>query len=90
MTIVLRPEHEKALAEALSSGAYQSPEEGIERALAVLRSEDEWLAQNEGAINEKLERGIAQLDRGEGISGEDLRARLGKRKAAWLAGRKPR
>jgi antitoxin ParD1/3/4 len=90
MTIVLRPEHERAIAEAIQSGAYQSPEEVIERALEVLRSEDEWLARNEESINEKIERGIAQLDRGEGISGEDLRANLAKRKAAWLAEQKLR
>jgi len=90
MTIDLRPEHEKAIAEAIQSGAYQSPEEVIEQALGVLRSEDQWLAQNVEAVNERIERGIAQLDRGEGMSGEDLRARLGKRKAAWLAELKPR
>jgi hypothetical protein len=56
----------------------------------VLRSEDEWLAQNKEVIHEKIERGIAQLDRGEGISGEELRGRLEKRKAAWLAEQKPR
>ena len=90
MTIVLRPEHEKAIAEAIQSGAYHSPEEVIERALEVLRSEDAWLAQNEEAFNRKIERGIAQLDRGEGISGDHLRARLDERKAAWLAEQKPR
>ena len=87
MTIILRPEHEKAIADAIQSGAYQSPEEVIERALEVLRSEDAWLAQNVVSINERIERGIAQLNRGE--SGEGLRARLGKRKAAWLAEQKP-
>jgi Arc/MetJ-type ribon-helix-helix transcriptional regulator len=90
VTIILRPEHEKAIADAIQSGAYQSPEEVIERALEVLRSEDEWLAQNVVSINERIERGIAQLNRGEGVSGEGLRARLGKRKAAWLAEQKPR
>ena len=90
MTIILRTEHEKAIVEAIHSGAYQSPEEVIERALEVLRSEDEWLAQNEQAINQKIERGIAQLDRGEGISGEELSVRLERRKAAWLAEQKPR
>jgi len=33
----------------------------------------------------KIERGIAQHDHAEGISGEELRARLGKRKSG-LAG----
>jgi hypothetical protein len=53
--------------------------------LEALRSEDEWLLENKNAIKEKIERAIAQLDRGEGIPGETLRVRLEKRKAAWLA-----
>lgn len=88
MTITLRPEQEKTIAHAIQSGAYQSPEEVIARALEVLRSEDEWLAQNKEAIDEKIERGLAQIDRGEGISGEELRRRLEKRKAAWLTEQK--
>ena len=88
MTITLRPEHEKAIAKAMQSGAYQNLDEVIERALEVLRSEDEWLTQNKEAISEKIERGMAQLDHGEGISGEDLRGRLEMRKTAWLAEQK--
>jgi antitoxin ParD1/3/4 len=88
MTITLRPEQERTIAHAIRSGAYQSPEEVIARALEVLRSEDEWLAQNKEAIDEKIERGLAQIERGEGISGDELRRRLEKRKAAWLAEQK--
>ena len=36
------------------------------------------------AINEKIARGIAQLDRGEGVSGEVAKARLQQRKTDWL------
>ena len=32
MTITLRPEHEKLIAQAIQTGAYQSPDEVIERA----------------------------------------------------------
>ena len=44
MTITLRPEHEKAIAQAIQSGAYQNPDEVIARALEVLRAEDDWLS----------------------------------------------
>jgi Arc/MetJ-type ribon-helix-helix transcriptional regulator len=84
MNITLRPEHEKAIAQAIESGAYENSDQVIERALEVLRSEDEWLVDNKGAINEKIERAMAQIDRGEGVSGEGLRERLEKRKDAWL------
>jgi hypothetical protein len=40
MSITLRPEHEKAISQAIQSGAYQSSDQVIERALELLRSED--------------------------------------------------
>jgi Arc/MetJ-type ribon-helix-helix transcriptional regulator len=88
MNITLRPEHEKAITQAIQSGAYETPDHVIERALELLRSDDEWLVRNKGAINERIERAMAQLDRGEGVSGEGLRGRLEKRKEAWLATQK--
>jgi Arc/MetJ-type ribon-helix-helix transcriptional regulator len=85
MTITLSPEHEETIARAIRSGAYENPGQVIERALEVLRSEDEWLTENKEVIDEKIGRAIAQLDRGEGIAGDELPRRLEKRKAAWLA-----
>ncbi len=43
--------------------------------------------ENKEAINAKIERGLAQLDRGEGIPGDQLSTRLEADKAAWLADR---
>jgi Arc/MetJ-type ribon-helix-helix transcriptional regulator len=43
MTITLRPEHEKLVAQAMQTGAYENPDEVIRRALEMLRSEDEWI-----------------------------------------------
>jgi len=88
MTITLRPEHEKVVAQAIQSGAYQSPEEVIERALEVLRSEDTWLVDHKNEIAEKIERAFGQFERGEFLSAEESRADMEKRKAAWLAEQK--
>lgn len=88
MSITLRPEHERAITQAVESGAYQNPDQVIERALEVLRGEDDWLIEHKDAINEKIERGLAQLDRGEGIPGDQVRGRLEKRKKEWLADQK--
>jgi Arc/MetJ-type ribon-helix-helix transcriptional regulator len=88
MSITLRPEHEKAIAQAIESGAYGKSAQVIEPALEFLHSEDEWLVDNKGAINEKIEPAMTQLDRGEGVSGEGLRDRLEKRKDAWLTEQK--
>jgi len=56
MTITLRPEHEKLIAQAIESGAYQNPDEVIGRALDMLRDEDEWLHDQRDEIAAKIER----------------------------------
>jgi Arc/MetJ-type ribon-helix-helix transcriptional regulator len=88
MTITLRPEHEKVVTQAIQSGAYQSPEEVIERALEVLRSEDTWLLDHKDETAEKIDHAFGQFERGEFLSAAESRADMEKRKAAWLAEQK--
>ena len=84
MPITLRPEHEKLVAEAMQTGAYQDQHEVIGRALEMLHSEEEWLHDQKEEIAEKIERAFGQFDRGEFFSAETSRADMEKRKAAWL------
>jgi putative addiction module CopG family antidote len=84
MSITLRPEHEKAIAEAIQSGAYENPDQVIERALEVLRSEDEWLDDHKTEVAEKIDRAFAQFECGEFFSAEESRVNMEERKAAWL------
>ena len=81
MTIQLKPEQEHRIAEAVRSGAYQSPDDVIERALEVLHERDEWLMANRQAVDAKIRRGIEELDRGEGIPEDKLDAHLRALKA---------
>ena len=64
------------------SGHYRNVEEVLTRALGMLQAQDTWLEENRDAISEKISRGAAQLDRGEGIPGEQARERLQAMKAA--------
>jgi Arc/MetJ-type ribon-helix-helix transcriptional regulator len=84
MIIELRPEDEELIQKRLDSGAFASVEEIIHRALETLDADETWLQENKRIINDKIERGLAELDRSEGISGEESRARLQEKKAAWL------
>ena len=84
MTIQLTPEDEKLIQNRLQSGVFRNVQEVIHDALASQAAETEWLTENREAIDEKIARGIAQLDRGEGVSGDVARARLQQRKADWL------
>jgi antitoxin ParD1/3/4 len=89
MSIILRPEHEQVIAEAIQSGAYENPDQVIQRALEVLRSEDEWLHDRKDEISEKIDRAFAQFERGEFFSAEQSRADMDKRKVEWLSKQKP-
>ena len=83
MTITLRPEHEKAIEQAIQSGAYQNPDEVIARALEVLRAEDEWLYGHKEEIAEKIERAFGHFERGEFLSSTESQADMERRKAEW-------
>ena len=88
MSITLRPEQEKAVAEAIETGAYENADQVIDRALELLRSETAWLGGRKGEIAEKIERAFNQFERGEYYTAEDSRADMEKRKATRLAERK--
>jgi antitoxin ParD1/3/4 len=76
MTIKLKPEQEKFIEAQIASGKYHSPEEVMDKMFLVferLQSEyDEWLTETKA----KIEEGIESLDRGEGVDGETVVARL--------------
>ncbi len=86
MTIQInRPEIEALIQQRLHSGAFESVEDVLFDALEIQGEREAWLQENKEAINAKIERGLAQLDRSKGITGDDLRKRLEVHKAAWLA-----
>lgn len=70
MNITLRPEQEALIHAKLQSGQYQSVDDVIQAALALLDEQDkayeEWVIETRAKVDE----GIASLERGEGIDGE--------------------
>lgn len=84
---IKRPEIEALIQQRLHSGAFETVEDVLFDALEMQREREAWLQENKEAISAKIERGLAQLDRGEGVPGEELRARLAADKAAWLKDR---
>ncbi len=53
-----------------------SAEEALLHLLETQEEQDRWLIDNQDAINAKIQRGIAQLDRGEGIPEDESDAHL--------------
>jgi Arc/MetJ-type ribon-helix-helix transcriptional regulator len=81
MAITLRPDHEQRFLDAVQAGGFESTDDAMDTALEMLRSQNEWLLENRKAIDAKIQQGIAELDRGEGIPEDELDAHLDKLKA---------
>ena len=81
MTITLRPDQERLLLDIMRTGGYENAEEAIGTALEILHSQNVWLSENSNAVDLKVRKGIAELDRGEGIPEEEITAYLDRLKA---------
>ncbi|PYX08434.1 MAG: type II toxin-antitoxin system ParD family antitoxin [Acidobacteria bacterium] len=64
------------LQKQLEATGSASVEEVLLRLLETQEEQDRWLQENKEAINAKIRRGIAQLDRGEGIPQDQVDAYL--------------
>jgi antitoxin ParD1/3/4 len=80
MAITLDPATEQRIQRELDRGHYASPAEVIAQALDLLEAEQEWLQIGKSALNERLEESMAQIDRGEGIPGDQLLETLAQRR----------
>jgi Arc/MetJ-type ribon-helix-helix transcriptional regulator len=80
MSLALDPATEQRIQRELARGPYRGPAELINRALDLLESQTEsqenWLLRNKDAINERLEESMAQAERGEVYTPEEIRALL--------------
>ena len=82
MTIQIRdPELEARLQKQLEATGSNSLEELLLRLLESQEEQDRWLLENREGIKAKIQRGIDQFDRGEGIPEDKLKAYLAKLKA---------
>jgi antitoxin ParD1/3/4 len=76
MNITLKPEEEQLIQEKLKSGKYETVYEVIVEALRLLEERDKHYEKWVEETRKKVAVGLEQLDRGEGIDGEVVIARL--------------
>ena len=72
MNLNLDPATEQRIQREIDLGHYREPAEVIARAVALLEAEEDWLFQNKAAMNHRLEESMGQIERGEGIPGDQL------------------
>jgi antitoxin ParD1/3/4 len=84
MNLTLKPELTEFIQQEILTGKYASPDEAIEAALNLLKSQSATdraeLTRLATELREKIDSAAAQLDRGEGLDGDaviaGLRAKL--------------
>lgn len=82
MNVSLTPELEQFVQDRLDSGLYHTASEVVREGLRLLKERDELHAQRVAKVRAKIQRGVAQLKRGEGVDGETVLEALKARTAA--------
>ena len=86
MNVSLTPELEKLVASKVQSGRYQSASEVIREGLRLLDDQDRLRAVKLEEVRRKIQTGLDQLDRGEGIPGGQVLAEMKAKSAAFRGG----
>jgi Arc/MetJ-type ribon-helix-helix transcriptional regulator len=84
MVIDLKPEQQRVIDLAVRSGAYQSPDEVVDQAFAIIREQlelEDWMLGQREALTAQIEKGFAQAERGELVDGDAAVEILRQRRA---------
>jgi antitoxin ParD1/3/4 len=83
MNVSLTPELEKLVTRKVKSGLYQSASEVIREGLRLLDDQDRLREVQLAGVREKIQTGLDQLDRGEGVSGDKVYGDMKRKSAAF-------
>ena len=75
MNVSLTPELEARVARKVESGLYTSASEVVRESLRLLFEADDARARQLADLNNRIQLGLDQLTRGEGVDGEEARVR---------------
>ncbi|MGC2111878.1 MAG: hypothetical protein WA655_20340 [Candidatus Korobacteraceae bacterium] len=87
MRLDVPPDLEGLIKKRLSSGAYESVEDVLRRALEAQDAEESWTEEERRALSAHIEEGYLQAERGERIEGNRARREIQSMKDAWRAER---
>jgi antitoxin ParD1/3/4 len=88
MNVSLTPELEKLVESKVQSGRYKSASEVIREGLRLLDDQDRLRKAQLDEVRRKIQVGIDQLDRGEGLDGDAVLAELKRKSEAVRKTRK--
>ncbi|MEW5929103.1 MAG: type II toxin-antitoxin system ParD family antitoxin [Gemmatimonadota bacterium] len=76
MNVSLTPELERYINEKVEGGSYRSASEVVRESVRLLQRVEEERAAKLAALRREVGLGLAELDRGEGIDGEEAFASI--------------
>jgi Arc/MetJ-type ribon-helix-helix transcriptional regulator len=85
MSLVLDPQTEQRIQHKLAAGGYSEPAQLINRALDLLESEEAWSDDEKADLDQRLSESMGQIQRGEGIPGDQVRQVLAQLRLARTA-----
>ena len=85
MTVDLNPEQERQVKALIDSGRYPDVQAVLDRALQDVFAEEDWFPTNRDEIAAAIEEGLAQAERGELYTEEEVRSWMDAEKKAWMA-----
>jgi antitoxin ParD1/3/4 len=88
MNVSLTPELEKLVTQKVESGLYQSASEVIREGLRLLDDQDRIREVRLNEVRKKIETGLDQLDRGEGMPGDQAYAQMKQRSLKFRKGKR--
>jgi antitoxin ParD1/3/4 len=88
MNVSLTPELEKLVAQKVESGLYQTASEVIREGLRLLDDHDRLRQLHFSEARKKIQLGLEQLDRGEGLPGSQVHARIKRKSAEFRHGQR--
>ena len=83
MVVELSPQQEALIRPRIESGAFSNAEEVIARALDYLNAEEDWLLANKTLIQEQIQEGWDEAERGELMDAEDVKAEMERFTTEW-------
>ena len=84
MPIELKPETEALIRQDVQRGRYRNAAEFVERAVAMLHGQEEWLSAMRSEIAAGIETGYASARRGDLVDEQQVRTNMAERKQKWL------
>jgi len=85
MQLTIPADLEALVQKRLASGAFTNAEDVLRRALEVLEEEESWSAEERQALDEKIDRALAQVKAGKTYGLDEARQRLAAMRDAHLA-----